>query len=768
MDSFQHILQIVIENVNLTLAEKIAATFENDVPPIWPNLALARYQDDHSVATLREESIEQRKTRRYAIAYYWCPDRAGNLLHNFFSSMIWAMIENRTLLVYFDGTHKGNSKEFCDQFLSLREWLPTYEEWNVHGDITPVPVPMDAERYHYDQTHPVVIYPQIADVLMGNPQVFRQEWRDDPYEKPEYRRYLKVLPKLQRTTAGMLYEKGVDYLIGMLFRHSFDLKMQGTEAQYSSLKPLNPDTSLTIALHSRHSILGDDGSFINQEQDCIEELLQRNKGHFSDCRVFLATDRKLTVSLLSEWLVSKDCEPVVAEHSVPSNNSKFSEHGPWAGVGFLEDLALASHARVATVGDLHRSSFMLLAALVDYDRIMEIWTTSRVEKRDIPQICELPQKINSGYDYGPGTPTFRYYSLAEPLPPIQVIKQYTEWHSTPSTTHQTKYAIVNYACPTSRMGEEAGLERFFNDMIWSIVTNRTILWRYIEPEPCEGASCELHVPLVSDCDTLLRRPDWIQAYDQTVLNSEPVHLYLAKSDEPLDTARKLRWSGKAADIVDIEVVVFPVLTRKRLQDYLHSDIGKSWLLTTAWSRRAANLLYEQSSQFLCGALLYTFLEMLPIIKVDGRPQDMPSLQDEHDSFALNVINKGQDSIETAKSCVEEVFEKLGTVRSKPCYFFSMETPPFELSQSISNSNCSIWTAQVEAFGDPLSRSLNYFRHLALLARARSGYILDVDESPLVRDLIEYNRRLETWKAGRDPPILQELNTCFVGDDVVLV
>jgi hypothetical protein len=130
------------------------------------------------------------------------------------------------------------------------------------------------------------------------------------------------------------------------------------------------------------------------------------------------SDRKLTVELLSDWLWKRNCTPVTAAKD--SGHSLSKEHGPWSGVGFVQDLALASAARHAVLGDPARSSFALVNELIEYDRRIEAWRKGRQNPADLLH-CRLP---------GPDTaPTFRHHSFLEPLAPVQVMDQYIRQHS---------------------------------------------------------------------------------------------------------------------------------------------------------------------------------------------------------------------------------------------------------------------------------------------------------------------------------------------------
>lgn len=491
----------------LSTEEQLAASFTVRTPrPFWPDLALARYQEQHAAQIVQSEDNKQSLlSRQYAVAYYWCPDRAGNVLHNLFWSISWAIIHNRTLIVeYVEPSLAYNTVEDCRQVMQLQDWILTMDDYQLlmkkHGlPTTPfiVPVPLDSSRTQYDLQHDVVVFPQIRDMerlliplLSSNttttprvPQLFFQEWSTDPWA---YQSYLKTVPKSMQSTVGMLYYHGRDYCIGMLMRHTVVNLLEGNVVTDGSVDRLedvvvddnnnNDDDgdSISIALHSRHPVLGDDGSFIIQEQACILEVLQTlaassNTTKPRDCKIYLMSDRPLTLERLSEWLVTHPeanswlpCTPVVAANHAHTQ-LRVTEHGPWAGQGYWQDLALASRARTAVIGDPRRSSYMLFKAAIVYERHYQAYLKQE-KQTELPE-CELPNRSWRGYHYNPTddtkvrdkTPMFVHYSMAEPLVPIQMLKNYKI--QTTKTDGQKKYAIVYYACPINGQGN--GLERFF-------------------------------------------------------------------------------------------------------------------------------------------------------------------------------------------------------------------------------------------------------------------------------------------------------------------
>lgn len=209
---------------------------------------------------------------------------------------------------------------------------------------------------------------------------------------------------------------------GMLFRELFTIQV-----------PLSSQTKaddFTVALHSRHTVVGDDGSIITDETKCLEMLLE-NRTKSANCFVYLMSDRPATVQMLKEWLVDRNCTGISTEDysSMVTSPLLFrDEHGPNPGIGFIRDLALVSQARSALVGDPGRSSYMLLQEIVEYDRRVDDWRSGRESPETIP-LCHIPGRYGKGYDYGPGTPHFIAFWRNQPLKPVQVLQQYKAHHS---------------------------------------------------------------------------------------------------------------------------------------------------------------------------------------------------------------------------------------------------------------------------------------------------------------------------------------------------
>jgi hypothetical protein len=165
---------------------------ELDDIPVWPVRAMQHYKLMHGNDVLRKESAGHMQHRKFSIVYYWCPDRAGNILHNMFNSIIWAIIANRTILVSFDDTGAPhNIKDECNNILSLLPWIPQWDEWSeilgLNNSIDfPIPIPIDSNREHFDRQHKTVIFPQIQDIRKRDSSIYRNEWRNDPMDQSDY------------------------------------------------------------------------------------------------------------------------------------------------------------------------------------------------------------------------------------------------------------------------------------------------------------------------------------------------------------------------------------------------------------------------------------------------------------------------------------------------------------------------------------------------------------------------------------------------------
>jgi hypothetical protein len=375
-----------------------------------PLQVLEQYKQWHSVEALRRDP----HNRTFALGYYSCPLQAGNRLHHFFNSLLWAVVSNRTLLwKYYDKETcravqsderldnevcgVANTLHDCDPVLKRASWLPSYDEFAQELKLPeplylnfwttrPSNIPWHQTRnnpWHDSYTNftgidnrtewPLVSFP----IMLGMSGSLN---RDD-------RRRKLLANHWSREMARKLHSLGTPFLFGMLFRESFRMTAM---VQQDIPKANHTDTtihkSFSIALHSRHSNPKAIGADTRNERRCLTQLLDQAPTN-SECVVYLMSDRPKTIEMLTAWLsTSKNCTAITAPHQ--KGTSFRGEHGPWSGIGFYQDLATVSQARNGFIGKTTTSSFLLLE-MIEYDRAMEAWRLGEGNSTDPLLRCSL-------------------------------------------------------------------------------------------------------------------------------------------------------------------------------------------------------------------------------------------------------------------------------------------------------------------------------------------------------------------------------------------
>lgn len=169
----------------------------------------------------------------------------------------------------------------------------------------------------------------------------------------------KLFPDRDGAIWTDLFALGPNFLYGLLFHETFRVltEVEGPQAL---------EIGVSIAVHSRHIDPDDDGSDISSEIRCLEQVLPTE----GPCQVFVLSDRRSTLTQLRRWIRGRGCAIGEAEHA--KTKSFETEHGPFAGVGFFQDLLVASRARSGYVGH-SRSSSKLLYEWIEYRRGLELW-----------------------------------------------------------------------------------------------------------------------------------------------------------------------------------------------------------------------------------------------------------------------------------------------------------------------------------------------------------------------------------------------------------
>ena len=365
----------------------------------------------HSQTALENEFLlhnGEETSRRYAVGYYSCPYQAGNRIHNFINSLIWAIVTNRTLLwKYYDTSTcqrvgKGfdraiclnaNNEEDCAKILHRASWFPSYDEWSEKLNITEIQKIDSNHIGKQSSLHDRNSTMKLADRLgrfqtIEFPQMLGQNAK--VLQNPDIRNNLQSEKAKRQALA--LFDSGVDYLYGFLFhkifgfqppvRSSIPLRWEkntlvNNKTIYNWQKWIantaintNPSTrTLTVVLHSRHPKESDEGTNIGWEKECIQKILREtildnNTNHDEmneplsdyDCTVVLLSDRQKTIDKLAKYLKRHHCTAVVASHGDISSSWR-DEHGPYAGIGFYQDLWLV-HNQIALTTEKQQIAFI--------------------------------------------------------------------------------------------------------------------------------------------------------------------------------------------------------------------------------------------------------------------------------------------------------------------------------------------------------------------------------------------------------------------------
>ncbi|CAB9500983.1 expressed unknown protein [Seminavis robusta] len=320
----------------------------------------------------------------------------------------------------------------CDTFLDREPWMTSYQQWKQEHPSLADTLLVRIKKLSYWTTHspyskpgrgflpyqnsskdtqhqlgidarsnqyPIVVFPQMLGKTTSNHFVQNQTIRNH-----------LLHTQWARQTAQVLYKYGSDLLFGLLFHSTFALSEQLIHNTTAMVVP-NPNYNMandnnnnndtaaglqvsktcSIALHSRHtntSILGDD---ISEEIACIEQLWQqyttskRTTMANQECDLYIMTDRPYTLHRLIDWChnyynsssstnaTAFPCRRVI--HAMHEKGVSYvPEHGPYAGVGFLQDLAVLQQSALSSIGIVggKRSSTDLLTEWIEYERMVEI------------------------------------------------------------------------------------------------------------------------------------------------------------------------------------------------------------------------------------------------------------------------------------------------------------------------------------------------------------------------------------------------------------
>lgn len=320
-----------------------------------------------------------------------------------------------------------------------------------------------------------------------------------------------------------------------------------------------------------------------------------------------------------------------------------------------------------------------------------------------------------------------------------------------------KFMLVYYSCPS-----EAGnrLHWFMNSVIWGMVTNRTVLWRYLDVEVCDSlrqhnatrfhvlnSSCGHRPNHKEDCDHSLNLAKWLPSFDTwnerlqldnnshgTDTNDNDDSRYSIFVDPPDANVT-------SHDDPDSNIRLIQIGDRYRFRDVKH--FSKAAKDDPSMSKVMSQLEHH-GHFFLYGMLLETVFSFPQHIQPSHTTlQQQPTSKDTK-TVAIHVrhisaMDKG-GNIEVETACLYKLLKD----HQGPCATYLLSDRPLavELLSNVSRDvfNCTPITTnhdskvqqekQSFSFGASYQKDLEhgpnagagFFRDLALAAHARHGFV----------------------------------------------
>lgn len=368
----------------------------NNASSIVPLELLYEHIEDYSQQRLEQmwrdcgdKRCESFDTLTFVVGHYSCPIEAGNRIFKMLNSLLWAVVTQRVMLWDYwdhdacvDDIKNGrcelngtlNTPEDCEEILRVSDWVPSWDEWSRKLNLTqPVKAcAVGSPKRGFDRwALPMDGHNNIPRVIKVGQQVNMEPGlimmgRDA-------QKFRNILSGRQaRINAKAMFENGLYFGYGMLFESLFSL--------HASLLPdlvYDADAVDTYVLHSRHRYGENNGSDMQMDISCMEKMLT-NRSTDRPCVVYSMTDRAQTRELLPDALSKFDCVAVFSTNTTQSTSWR-DEHGPYAGRGYYQDLALVRNARRGILAPNPtarprvgiRTSTALARSLIEFRRILE-------------------------------------------------------------------------------------------------------------------------------------------------------------------------------------------------------------------------------------------------------------------------------------------------------------------------------------------------------------------------------------------------------------
>lgn len=309
------------------------------------------YQTQHmSKPTILSESDR----RQFAIGVYSCPYQAGNRLTHFLNSLAFSLVTNRTLLWHYCDANfcpMHGTVDDCEKVLHRATWIPSLDDALV-GYYEPLELPVRAFAVNHPKRTEILGSAVPLDAMPQQVVYFGiMEGLVAPVLATTDAQ--AVLSPRAHTIARRLFSAGTHFAYGALFHAAFEMQPAVVPSHFERFgEQQQSESSISIAIHSRHRKRDDSGDDTTVEESCLEQALSaveraridessssnsNNVSHPAKqhaCWVAIMADRNATLQRLDKRIEELGCKSVIATHQ--SGESFSSEHGAFAGVGLFQ------------------------------------------------------------------------------------------------------------------------------------------------------------------------------------------------------------------------------------------------------------------------------------------------------------------------------------------------------------------------------------------------------------------------------------------------
>jgi len=378
-----------------------------------PLQILRKYISHHGSRVVSSEIQDDTK---YILLDYDCFHRAENMIGDALNKILLGVLTNRTLLL------PARDRGTCDNIVHPANWIPqsdrseTLQGHDVYlwrqqeqAEQACVDIFNTTNQYHcmerLKDSSPGTASRMAVDIhehhiidFEGTTGCFFSEipgWKGRfDMRLPTCGEYVRATfagEMIDQERVDKLFKYGLDFLYGMLYRHSFELT-QEFEQSIETVGGVFDPKAFTVALLSQHPTQNKDGSVsdssdISKEVECLDNIIAKQNS-YAPCQILIMTDREGSDSALTAYAKNYGCEGITVAHTKDAEENIRNGQGPFEGAGFWKNIAFVSQARHGLASTTSSSSGLLQNMMV-FDRTMERLSLHQDSDQ---QVLTVPQR----------------------------------------------------------------------------------------------------------------------------------------------------------------------------------------------------------------------------------------------------------------------------------------------------------------------------------------------------------------------------------------